>query len=499
MKSIKLVHYALMVGLVATTSSCKKYLDINKNPNTASTVSANLLLPTSQLYIGNAIGDRLYEQTSVWAQYYTGGPGVSLGDWDKNTMATSDGNQLFINLYRSMSNLNYIIKKSGQPYYSAAAKILMAYSTQVAADLFGNIPYTEALKGSFEDGFVNAPSYDNAKDVVYPGIEDSLLSAIATLSDINLTYQLPGADDLIYAGEGDYDAWTSHWKKFANSLLLKLYLRSGDGAKFKALYESGAEFITSNDDNAFIIYEGAAKSKNPWWTDANSTSLGNYFAASKTTIDYLIATADPRIDKFFDPPSSGSHIGLKQGDVENSPSSAEYSTPNGALIADANGNLTGDLIFSPTAPVFLVTAWEVNFILAEGAARGWITDPAKDFYDAGVKENAAYLGVAEADIDTYLSGPGAYDAANGVKSVAKQKWVSFNGLQPVEAWIETRRLDSPAMPIFTSPGGLFVVPTNNVLGGSNFPSILYYPATEQDLNSSFPGQHTLTDKVFWDN
>ena len=109
------------------------------------------------------------------------------------------------------------------------------------------------------------------------------------------------------------------------------------------------------------------------------------------------------------------------------------------------------------------------------------------------------MGVAEADIDTYLSGPGAYDAANGVKSIAKQKWVSFNGLQPVEAWIETRRLDSPAMPIFTSPGGLFVVPTNNVLGGNNFPSILYYPATEQDLNSSFPGQHTLTDKVFWDN
>ena len=133
-------------------------------------------------------------------------------------------------------------------------------------------------------------------------------------------------------------------------------MRSGDNTKFKSLYESGAEFITTNDDNAAIAYEGAAKSKNPWWTDANSTSLGNYFAASKTTIDYLKATSDPRIDKFYDPPSTGAHTGLKQGDVENSPSSAEYSTPNGALIEDANGNLVGDTIFSPTAPVFLMTA-----------------------------------------------------------------------------------------------------------------------------------------------
>jgi hypothetical protein len=499
MKSIKFVHLTLIAGLFATVSSCKKYLDINKNPNTASTASANLLLPTSQLYIGNAIGDRMYEQLSVWSQYYTGGPGVSLGDWDKNTMATSDANQLFINLYRSMSNLNYIIKNSGQPYYSAAAKVLMAYSTQVSADLLGNIPYSEALKGSFEDGFVNAPVYDNAQDVVYPGVEDTLVSAIATLSDINLTYQLPGSDDLIYPGEGDYEGWTAHWRKFANSLLLKLYLRSGNEAAFKALYESGAELITTNDDNAFIAYEGAAKSKNPWWTDANSTSLGNYFAASKTTIDYLKATSDPRIDKFFDPPSSGVQTGLKQGDVENSPSSAEYSTPNGALIEDANGNLIGDTIFSPTAPVILMSAWEVNFILAEAAARGWISADAKEFYDAGVVENSAYLGVDELAVETYLAGPGKYSPANAIKSIARQKWVSFNGLQPIESWIETRRLDSPSNAIFASPGGLFVVPTNNVLGGNTFPSILYYPATEQDLNSSFPGQHALTDKVFWDN
>ena len=82
-----------------------------------------------------------------------------------------------------------------------------------------------------------------------------------------------------------------------------------------------------------------------------------------------------------------------------------------------------------------------------------------------------------------------------------QKWVSMNGLQPVEGWIETRRFDNTANPIFALPGGLFVTPTSNSLGGNNHPSILYYPSTEQDLNSNFPGQHNinLNDKVFWDN
>jgi hypothetical protein len=78
----------------------------------------------------------------------------------------------------------------------------------------------------------------------------------------------------------------------------------------------------------------------------------------------------------------------------------------------------------------------------------------------------------------------------------------MTGLQSIESWIETRRFDSPSSPIFSSsPGnlGLFIIPTENGLKGDVFPSILKYPDTEQSLNKNFPGQHNLTDKVFWDN
>jgi hypothetical protein len=483
----------LAAGALIGFSSCKKYLDINQNPNQSTTSTAALQLPTAQLYIGQAIGDRLYEIASVWSQYYTGGPGVSLGDWDKNTMSTTDANQVWNNLYRANSNFDYIIKKTNEPYYAAVSNILMGYNMQLIADLFGDAPFTDALKGDISEGLVVSPTYNSAKDVIYPGIEARVKEGLRLLDTVNASLAQPGANDLIYPNDGDLEHWKDQWREFANSLLLKLYVRSGNGAKVTELYNSANDlFITANEDIAKIDYPGDAKGKNPFWTDAKSTSLGNYFVASKTTVDYLKVTADPRIDYFFDANGAGAHLGLKQGDVENSPSTADYSRPAGAKDAD------GGLIFSPTAPVILISSWEVNLLLAEAAARGWIAEDPATLYNAAVEASGDYLGVPAADISDYLAGAGAYDPANPLRSIALQKWASMNGLQPVEAWIETRRFDSSGTPLFNSTGGLFQVPTNNVLGGTNFPTILFYPATEQDLNKNFPGQHTLTDRVFWD-
>ena len=145
-----------------------------------------------------------------------------------------------------------------------------------------------------------------------------------------------------------------------------------------------------------------------------------------------------------------------------------------------------------------MTVWEVKFLLAEAAARGFAGGDAKALYEAAMYANSVYLGSDSASMYKYISDKGAFDATNGVKSIAIQKWASMNNLQPVESWIETRRFDNAANPLFDSPGGLFAVPTRNVLGGNKFPSILFYPENEQSLNKNFVGQHSLTDKVFWD-
>ncbi len=487
MKSYTFKHLFLILTMVMLATSCDNYLDVNSDPNQSTKTDINLQLSSAILYVGTAMGDRITYTTQRWCQYWTGGPGVSLGEQDQHLLSTGECNQLFEDLYRSMSNLNYIINNTHEKNYKGIAYIIQAYNFQVCADLFGDIPFKEALRGDFSSGLIFAPHYDSVKSVVYPGIEELLKKGLDSLGSI--LDKIPGSDDLIYGGD------LVKWRKFANTLLLKLYVRQGaDGqAKAAAFYSSPDQFIIANTDNAMISYPGTSTSRNPFWTEAKSSALGNFFVGTTTSIDYLTSTQDPRIDFLYDKAKTGQHIGLKFGDIENSPPSADYSKPSGARIA-AGGN-----IFSPTAPVILMSSWEGNLLIAEAMARGWVAGDAKPFYEAAVKENCAYLGVAATDADTYLITKGKYDPADAIKSIALQKWVCMTGLQSIESWIETRRFDNAANPIFSSPGGIFVNPARNALGPNVYPSILPYPDSEESLNKNFPGQHPLTAKVFWDN
>ncbi len=478
----------LVLGLVLPFTSCKDYLDVNVNPNQSSSSRIDLQLTTSMVGTSIGIGQRIFPELGVWCQYQTGGPGVALSDWDQHKLSASECDELFRELYRSSSNLNFIIKSSTEINYIAAAKILRAYNFQVCADVFGDIPYTDALKGDIDDGSILHPRFESAKDVVYPSIEAELLEAIDLISRGG-SFTHPGADDLIYHGDME------KWDKFAHSLLLKIYLRQGASgqAKAAALYVSDDQFILSNDEAAFVPFPGGSAGSNPFWNTAKSTALGNYYVATTTILDYLDATQDPRLDAFFDPAPSGSHQALYPGSIQSQPLTATFSSPAGAKSP------TGGLIFSPTAPVFFLSAWESNLLLAEAAARGWISADVDALYAAAVQASFEYLNLDATSADAYLAAGGAINAGNQIKSIAIQKWICMNGTQPIESWIETRRFDSPATPIFASPGGLFKSPTENALGVGIFPSVLPYSENEQSLNQNFPGQHALTDKVFWDN
>ena len=479
--------FLLVLALGTPFYSCKDYLDVNVDPNQSTISRVDLQLSSSQLMTAIGIGQRIYPQLSILAQYQTGGPGVSLGDPDQHEWASSEGNEVFTQLYRSNTNLNYIIQNSTETNYIAVAKVLRAYNFQVCADLFGDLPYSEALKGDIADGSILHPKYDSAKDVIYPGIENDLREAIDLIERAGVV--TPGADDLIYHGDME------KWNKFAHSLLLKVYLRQGASGQAKAaqLYSSDDQFILTNDEAAFIQFYDAAGQRNPQWNAAKSTALGNYYVATNTSTDYLTATGDPRIDAFYDRTADNTHFGLNPGGIQEAPPTQKFSRPAGALAA------TGGLIFGPSNPVFLMSAWEGNLLLAEAAARGWITTDANALYNAAVQASFEYLGLDATEADTYLAAEGAYDAANAIKSIALQKWVCMNNLQPVESWIEARRFDSTGTPIFFSPGGIFHEPAHNALPAGTFPSILPYPENEESLNQSFPGQHGLTAKVFWDN
>ncbi|MCB0525218.1 MAG: SusD/RagB family nutrient-binding outer membrane lipoprotein [Saprospiraceae bacterium] len=479
--------YLLIVGMVMFMVSCDKYLDINIDPNQSTISRVDLQLSSAQLQTAIGLGQRIFPRVSTLCQYHTGGPGVALTDEDQHKWAPSESNEVFRTCYRSTNSLSYILKNSTESYYIAIAKIMTAYNFGICADLFGNIPFDEAVRGDIADGSILHPNYDNAKDVVYPGAERLLLEAIDLINNGGVV--LPADDDLVYGGNMD------NWSKFAHTLLLKMYLRQGASGQQKAadLYQSDDQFIIDNSEMAAVAFPGGSQGSNPFWNAAKSTALGNFYVGTTTMIDYLGGTQDPRLDAYFDTNNAGIQIGLYPGDIQNASSNASFSVPAGALAAN------GGLMFGPTLPVIFMSAWEGNLLLAEAASRGWITTDANAAYEAAVNASFDYLGLDPADAATYLAGAGAMNAGDPIKSIALQKWVCMFEMQPVESWIEVRRFDSSSTPYFTSPGGVFSSPTENALGTGKYPSILPYPENEESLNQNFPGQHPITDKVFWDN
>ncbi len=484
MNIFKFKYAALaLVATVLAVSSCKDYLDVNVDPNKATGSRIDLQLTTSQLYTSIGMGQRMFPNLNIWCQYHTGGPGVSLGDQDQHIMASSEGNELFRSAYRSSNNLKFILDNNrDDKYYLAIAKILTAYNYQVCVDLFGNVPYSEALQGDAAKAILH-PKYDDAAGI-YNSLAVELKDAIALIDDATTVggFKTPAGDDLIYHGD------MVKWRKFANTILLKMKLRSPGTAI--TLSTNLDDYITTNDDAAMVSFPGGSTGSNPFWNAAKSTSLGNFYIATTNSLDYLTNTLDPRIDYFYDKNGAGVHVGIKPGDIQSTAlQAAAFSHPAGALFA------TGGRIFGPTIPVVLLSGWEGNLLIAEAAATGALSGAdAETAYNAGVAASFEYLGIVDGSDTTYLQNKGKYD---GVKSIALQKWVCMNGIQPIESWIETRRFDN-GNGLFSSPGGIFLPPTKNALGGSVFPSILPYPETEESLNQNFPGQHPITSKVYWD-
>jgi hypothetical protein len=139
-----------------------------------------------------------------------------------------------------------------------------------------------------------------------------------------------------------------------------------------------------------------------------------------------------------------------------------------------------------------MTSTEVWFYRAEAAEKFGTEDfnttmfkaMSSSFDDLGLTSDAVY-------INSLING-----IADKDKLIAVQMWIAMNGTsQPAEGWIATRKFGD----YFTAPGGLFIEPVDNLLGAGKYPSILLYPQTEVATNPNFPGQHVLTDKVFWDN
>ncbi len=475
----------LLAGFSLLFTSCGDDLaDLNLDPNTSPNAPAAQVLTAGMGYYGIALEGYVNEVDAVMAQYWAGGPGVNVIDLERYAIEPGDYNTEWAYIYRqALTDLNYA-NRNGNTAQSIAAEILSVCIYQSLVDHYGDIPYTQALSGATEDGAVLTPAFDSAESVY----ADLLTRLDAVLVAIDTNDEVLGAEDIVYGGD------ISLWRKFANSLKLRILMRQStvDASVAGAVSDliSENDFISSSAEMATIAFDGDAGNWNPQYA-RREQGIGQFYCASNSIVAFMEELADPRLSVMFDPAvNTGTIVGMIQGNVNDlvTPSKDDFSFPTAVAYGPAND-------------VILMSHWEVSFLRAEAAARFGTSDDEKSTFDQAVGEHFAYIGAA--GVSEYLTGSANYDPAASLDAklslIGVQKWLSMNGLQESEGWIESRRFDLPGARVFTDPGsGIFTTPTRSVLADGVFPSIRLYPQSEIDFNPNTPAR-SLTDKVFWDN
>tara|TARA_B110000967_G_scaffold200786_1_gene237116 strand:- start:1665 stop:3161 length:1497 start_codon:yes stop_codon:yes gene_type:complete len=490
-----------IILLLTLGVSCNDSLEeVNKDPNNSPTAGDAQVLSSAIGFMGYIVdADLNYSDSFLWSQYYTWGIGVSIGNEERYVSQPGDNNNYWLRAYTtSLADLNYIIKTSNSNAYKGIANVLKAHLFQGLVDHFGDIPFNEALLGAIDDGSVLTPKYDSAETVIYPALVTILDEALEQLNNADPDeVGRIGPDDFIYYDD-DEDVMSTDitkWIKFANSLKLRVLMRTSEsnpqGTAIQNLINSGT-FIESVADMPAIPFSGATGDQNPMFARAES-GVGNFYFASNGTLDLLESLNDPRGEVFYTKATTGTAAGtlrgIDQGSIDNEPFTAPGS----------DYSLASPYSYSATNSVILMSPWEVWFLRAEADARYGTGDDAETAFTSAISLNFNYMGVANAA--AYISSLNFASATtldDQIDLIAIQKWISFNGTQEDEGWIESRRFDRPASRLFTD-GGIFQTPLLSVLPSGVHPSTWLYPESERSLNPNVPQQRNITDPIFWDN
>lgn len=456
---MKKILYTIFIVILFITSGCTKdFEEINTNPNAPNTVQPSLLLRQVLYNFGENMSYEGFVAGDLLSQHRTA---LDFNLFDRHALKSPQlgGNPWSI-FYKNLRDNEIILKKSREvatlKVYEGPALILKAYMAAGLTDLFGDVPYFTAFNGT--EG-VTTPVYDSQESIYLNegGILDNLDKGIAAIQNYNDAITLQG--DILYNGN------LQSWIRFANSLKIKYLLRISAkmnvSAKLQALYDQG-NFITTNSQNAIFNFTNTAP--NSFRLAQLRVGDFNNFVLSETMEDIMTNLNDTRLGKFFRPFSSsinGQFNGLLNGINSSSTS-----------IALSNYSLAGTAFREDTSTLDanFITAWEVQFALAEAAQRGLITANGQMLYENGVTLAFQYWNTTLPA--NYLTGSAAYNAPNStpIKQILTQKWIA-NIINGYEGWIEYRRTGFPELRTISAS-----------LNNNLIPVRMPYPAEEEALN-----------------
>jgi hypothetical protein len=536
------IKYLLYLVLIISISSCTdKFEDFNTDKKNPASVAGEALFSNAQKNLVDQMSTPNVNRniTELWAQYWNETTYTDETNYDIVERGQSE--QIFRYLYRDvlkdLAEASRLISDV-EPFDNVAAiekanklhviEILNVFVYQRLVDIFGAVPYSEAL----DIGNVY-PEYEMG-EVIYSDLITRLDAAMAGLDPSQGSY---GSADLIY--DGDVDSWI----RFANSEKLKIGIHLSDVNSSLAqstIEDAVADGVfTSASDEALFMYQSGAPNYNRIHAELIVTGRKD-FVSTNTIIDIMAGVNDPRLDDYFNPTSiqplqfptdenTGSKADIVYEAGENTIlfyplGGGEYNEvfmegPFTVPAADSASGIKNWLggaygaasqfsqhtqvstnITEATFPGLVMTYSEVLFYLAEAAARGYsVGMSAEEAYNAAITESILWWGGAQPEADAYLAFPAvAYATAEGdwKQKIAYQSWIAsyINGLLGYTTW---RRLDYPV---------LNITPTNEEIQEvTDIPVRFTFPVNEQSLNeanyaaaSEAIGGDDLLTKIFWD-
>ena len=472
----------LFAGVLLAGTGCKKFLDVNKDPNNPLTVSESLILPDVELTTSTQIvGGYNANVTSYWMQQLSlnqPSPGIEtylmLPNDDDNTWSF----YLYPNVFQNLNVMITEAEGAGHNQYVAIGKTLFAFNMAITTDLWGSVPFSQALQPTA----IPKPKYDKQEDI-YKGIQSMLDSALYYIGQ-PASKIAPGSDDVVF--NGDMDAW----KKFIYSLKARFYLRLTKAPGYTASAQADlaltalANGFASNSDNATVAYSGSSQAENPWYEGTLPGAGG--VVMNKQFIDGLVARNDPRLPILATKGSGGTYAGRQSGaDVALSPNYKVFSVPNtfyGGFLP-----LVASTAPQPgtAASVYLMTYSELLFIQAEATFYKSGAAAAQPIYEAAIAAHMDMLGVSGTDKATYIASKTLLNASNAIQEIIDEKYVAdFLSIETFNDW---RRTGFPSL----------TIAQNAYLSG--IPRRWPYTFTEV-LTNPQPEQSgvTMLDRVWWD-
>lgn len=443
---LKLIMASALTCMVCACDFAEKNID----PNSSVSIEPGPLLTYTQLHTTTGgISKNIQVGTCMMLVQQTATLNLDMpGDkyYKMNSYATSFFEDTYGDLIKHWRELE--VRTSSDAKYAnmqGVAKIWGAYLFQRMTDMFGNVPYSEAGLGYYEQ--IYKPKYDT-QESIYRDMIQQVKEGVNLLS----------ADKPAISGDLFYDGDISKWKKFGASLLLRIGMRlsevAPDLAKQTVADAVAIGVMSQPEDLCMLIHDASGKNafKNPLafrFLDDNFIK-SDAIKISKTFMDYLKTTNDPRIHVY---------CSLKDGDTT---LDKQFGLPNGydthtipSVGNDFKGlentsNFNINTILRMDAPTIFLMPSETKLLLAEAVLRGWTNGNAEALYKEAVtssmKEQEIAYGpqgvITDDEINTYLA-QNLFTAASTTEKklelIGEQYWVAtfINGYESYANWRRT--------------------------------------------------------------